>query len=391
MRTLHHLLTATTPGTQRSLISQHFGPGGGRKAYLQASLHADEPPGMLVLFHLRKALLALEQADQLIGEIVLVPMANPIGAAQRVLGATLGRFDLSAGENFNRHYADLSAAAYAILQPQLAMAQASLAALPDSGVLPNAPLPDVNQVRAALREACANLSVHSELQSLRRCLLGLAIDADFVLDLHCDQEAVMHVYASTPQWPHVEPFARALGAQVSLLATDSGDDPFDESCSMLWSRLNQCHVRAGGAENAWPLACVAVTIELRGQADVSHAYAQADAQALVLALHHAGFMRGPAPALPALLRAPSALAASLPVITPSGGVLVHSVALGQEVAEGELIAEVIDPISGAVQSLLSPCAGILFARESARFVQAGVRVAKVAGLHAKRSGNLLSD
>ena len=106
---------------------------------------------MLVQFHLRKALLALEKTDQLIGEIVLVPMANPIGAAQRVLGATLGRFDLSAGENFNRHYADLSADAYAILQPQLAMARGTLAALPGAGVLPNAPLPDVSQVRAAPR------------------------------------------------------------------------------------------------------------------------------------------------------------------------------------------------------------------------------------------------
>ena len=41
-------------GTQRTLTSFHFGTAGtGEKAYIQASLHADELPGMLVAHHLR--------------------------------------------------------------------------------------------------------------------------------------------------------------------------------------------------------------------------------------------------------------------------------------------------------------------------------------------------
>jgi len=375
MRTQTHLLTAASPGTQRTLISQHLGPdGSGRKAYIQASLHADEPPGMLVQFHLRRMLLALEEQGLLAAEIVLVPMANPIGTAQRVLGRTLGRFSLAAGENFNRHYADLSEACYALLAPILARGE----------------LPDLAQVRAALRAACANLSADSELGSLRRCLLGLAIDADFVLDLHCDSEAVMHLYAATPQWAQVEPLARALGAQVCLLATDSGDDPFDESCSLVWARLNEHHAKAGGQAQAWPLACVAVTVELRGEADVSHALAEADARAIVLALHHAGFIKGAPPELPALRREPRPLRGSMPIMTPSGGVLVHIAALGCDVQAGDLLAEVIDPLSGQVLPLLSPCDGFLYARESLRTVHAGMRVAKVAGMDALRGGKLLS-
>jgi hypothetical protein len=310
----------------------------------------------------------------LAGEIVLVPLANPIGVAQRVLGQTLGRFSLAEGDNFNRHYADLSTAVFDRLRPAI-----------DAGAAPG-----VAEVRAELRRACAELSAASEIDSLRRCLLGLAIDADIVLDLHCDSEAVLHLYAATPQWPQVEPLARATRAEVCLLATDSGDDPFDESCSMLWSRLNAHWREHTGKRDAWPLACVAVTLELRGEADVRHDLAQADASAIIAALHHAGFLHGAAPELPALRHPATPLAGSMPVRTPAGGVLVHLAPLGAHVVRGERIAEVIDVISGCVHPLDSPCDGVLYARVSGRTVQAGLSVAKVAGATAVRSGKLLS-
>lgn len=375
MQTRIHALTQATPGTQRNLISLHFGdPLSGGKAYLQASLHADEPPGMLVAYHLRKALAELETQGRLRGEIVLVPMANPIGVSQRLLGEHLGRFALSNGENFNRNYADLSARAFELLQPSLAANT----------------VPTVPDVRAALRQACTELPAATELESLRRCLLGLAVDADYVLDLHCDAEAVMHLYAATPQWSQVESLARALQAEVCLLATDSGDDPFDESCSMLWSRLNQRWKDVDPSSPGWPLACVAVTVELRGFADVGHALAQSDAAALIAALHHAGFIDGAPPALPNLLRPPRPLEGSIPVVAPRGGVLVHIATLGSEVRIGDCIAEVIDPLTHDVCPLTSPCDGVLYARASSRVIQAGTRIAKVAGTQAVRSGKLLS-
>lgn len=83
MDTQHHPLISPACGTSRSLSSWHFGvPGRGPKVYLQASLHADELPGMLVLQHLRQRLQAAEVAGQLQGEVVLVPLANPIGLDQ---------------------------------------------------------------------------------------------------------------------------------------------------------------------------------------------------------------------------------------------------------------------------------------------------------------------
>src|ERR1700742_1401105 len=92
-------------GTHRELVSFHFGPANsGQKIYIQSSLHADETPAMLTTVLLKRRLLELEKQGALNAEIVLVPVANPVGLGQYVLGQFLGRFDLGSGKNFNRHF-----------------------------------------------------------------------------------------------------------------------------------------------------------------------------------------------------------------------------------------------------------------------------------------------
>ena len=370
-----HRLTSSAPGTVRELHSLHFGPSGARpKATIQASLHADEVPALLVAHHLRSRLAELEDRGLLRGEVVLVPVANPIGLSQRLLQAHHGRFDLASGENFNRHYVDVV--------PRVCELVAShFGCDADANVV---------LVREALRRACDELPAETELQSLRRVLLGLAIDADVVLDLHCDNEAVLHLYSATHLWPEVEPLARLLGAEVSLLADVSGDDPFDEACSTVWPRLAAMLSQRLGQPVLLPDACIGVTVELRGEADVSHDLAAADAEALIEYLAGRGFVdRAPAP-LPALKRGPTPLAGSIPVVAPHGGVVVFLREPGAAVTRGEHIADLVDPLAGGVTRLESPVDGVLYARERQRFATAGTRIAKVAGRDPVRSGKLLS-
>jgi predicted deacylase len=97
MQIIRHPLLSPAPGTQRELVSLHYGQPGGQKAYIQASLHADELPGMLVAHHLRHQLNELDAAGQINGEIILVPMANPIGLSQFVMHGHQGRFELTTG------------------------------------------------------------------------------------------------------------------------------------------------------------------------------------------------------------------------------------------------------------------------------------------------------
>jgi predicted deacylase len=250
---------------------------------------------------------------------------------------------------------------------------------------------NVTLVRVALRGACDELPAETELQSLRRVLLGLAIDADVVLDLHCDNEAVLHLYTATELWPEVEPLARLLGAEVSLLADQSGDDPFDEACSTVWPRLAALLSQHLGQPVRLPAACVAVTVELRGETDVSHELAATDANALIEYLAVRGFIARTPASLPALKRGPTPLAGSIPLLVPHGGVVVWAREPGATVRRGEHIADLVDPLGGSVTRLESPADGVLYARESQRFATAGRRVAKIAGDEAVRSGRLLSD
>ena len=371
MKTLHHPLTQNTPGVSVELQSLHFGtPGRGPKAALQAALHADEVPGLLVAHHLRARLAELEAQGRIVGEVVLVPVANPIGLAQRLLGAVQGRFEMATGENFNRHYADLFDA---------------VARRVDGALGPDAAA-NVATIRRALREAAEALPARSALESLRRVLLGLAIDADIVLDLHCDSQAVLHLYTETSVWPKVEPLVRFLGARAALLAEVSGDHPFDEACSTIWPRL----AARFGAATPIPSACVAVTVELRGEADVSHEWAARDAQAIIDYLAWQGVISGGPTELPAAQCEATPLAGSIPVNAPHGGVLAYLREPGATVAAGERLADLIEPMTGSVTPLLSPVDGVLYARETRRFVPAGTGVLRVAGREALRTGNLLT-
>ena len=369
MQIIRHPLLSPAPGTQRELVSLHYGQTGGQKAYVQASLHGDELPGMLVAWHLRRQLDALEAAGQISGEIVLVPMANPIGISQFVLHAHLGRFELTTGENFNRHYPDQIAAVATAVESQLGSDAATNVAL----------------LRRALKAAVQAAPVDTELQSQRRTLLALSCDADIVLDLHCDAQALMHLYTETPCWPDCEPLARFLGSRLTLLAQDSGDNPFDEACSQVWWKWD----RHFGGRFPIPQACLSVTVELRGATDVTHELAAADAKHIVDFLRWRGLIGGDKPALPEAIGDARPLAGSMPIKSPVAGVLTFLKDVGAEVKTGEVLAHVIDPITAQVTELKSPVDGLLFARDFLRFANAGMRVAKVAGREALRTGKLL--
>jgi hypothetical protein len=137
-----------------------------------------------------------------------------------------------------------------------------------------------------------------------------------VLDLHCDGEALLHLYTTPQTWPgDGQLLARCIGAELALLAERSGGDPFDEACSMVWPQLAE---RLGPAKPL-PPACMAATIELRGEADVRHDLAAGDAQGIVNFLIQRGVVApegGVPPALPALKREATPLAGSIPVVAP---------------------------------------------------------------------------
>jgi predicted deacylase len=370
MRTDTLELLPPAPGLLARLTVHRFGsPGRGPKAVIQAALHADEVPALLVAHHLKPLLQAAEAEGRLRGEVLLLPAANPLGLGQQLLGQHHGRFHLADGLNFNRFVPDLTAAVASAIEGRLgADAQAN-----------------GRVVRQALAAAAAALQATEPAADLKRRLLQLAADADIVLDLHCDSEAVMHLYALTPQADIAAELGALLGAQAVLLATESGDSPFDEACSTPWLQLAQ-----RVAPRPLPLGCFATTVELRGQADTHHAQAAADAAALMAFLARRGVVEAPPVVLPPARCQPTPLAGSEPLAAPHAGVVVFHRAPGDRVLAGEHVADVVCPVSGQVTPVCSGTTGLLYARTATRWAAAGTRLAKVAGATATRSGKLLS-
>jgi predicted deacylase len=370
-------LPSPAPGTQRHILVRRYGePGVRPKAYLQASMHADELPGMLVAHHLSRLLEEAAADGRMIGEIVLVPVANPIGLAQRINGGLLGRHELDGGGNFNRNWPNLIEPLAERVGPQLG----------------RDPEENVRRTRAAMQEILAEQQPATELAALRLTLARLAFDSDIVLDLHCDSDALMHLYMVPELWPAGADLSAEMGSRATILSAPSGGDPFDEAWSGPWAAL-----KARFPGKPLPMGCFSATIEFRGQSDVEDHLAAHDAGAVFRFLQRRGVVAGDPPPLPEPQCDATPFAGVDVVKSPAAGVIAYKRRLGERVKAGDVIAELVDPMADdpaqARRPIVTRADGLLFTRRRTRFARAGEAIAKVAGPVPleHRKGRLLED
>lgn len=341
-------LPSMSPGGARHVVVHRFGKLGARpKVYLQAAVHANELPGAMALHHLMPRLLKAGAAGRLRGEVVVVPTVNPIGLAQLVGNNHLGRYDQLGRDNFNRNWPDLAPAVAARVGGKLGADAAA----------------NVAWVRDAALQVLREMQPQNELQALRTEVLKLSIDADVVLDLHCDLDALLHLFISRRDWPGAaEALAADLGAEATLW-----NDPYPQGSTFsaangaLWARLAERFPDA-----ALPQACLAATVEYRGQHDVNHALGAADAANLWRFLQRRGAVAGHPGPLPALKAQATPLAGMDRGYCPCSGILVYRVAKGERVRKGQVVCEVIDPADPRGPAARVPMRaggdGVLFAR-----------------------------
>lgn len=361
-------LPADALGQVHKIVAFRYG-GAGPKAYLQAGLHADEFPGMLALVRLRDLLDRAAAKGRITGQILIVPQANPLGLTQHPNGFLYGRSDTPSGENFNRNYPDLAA-----MLPPLSLG--------------TDPAANVATIRAAFATALAGLCPATALQALRHRLLTLAHDADLVLDLHADNQALPHLYTGTPLWPQAQDIAAAIDARAVLLAEVSGGNPFDEALSGPWWALARAY-----PGHPIPPACLAATLEMGSNDDVDADLADRQAQALFRLLAGRGFIRAEAlPDLPPPGCAASDLTAMAQVTSPATGLVLYHAALGAMLRRGDAVATICDPLGDQIR-VLAETDGLLFARHSQPYAWPGKVIAKIAGTQdlAWRRGLLLTD
>jgi hypothetical protein len=190
----------------------------------------------------------------------------------------------------------------------------------------------------------------------------------------------MHIYVGTSLWPSARDLSAWLGAEATLLADDSGVTPFDEACSRIWWTL-----AARFPDHPVPPACLAATVELRGQTDLSHALAAEDAGNIVRFLAGRGLVQGKTEPVepPALKHEATPLRAVEHVKAPAPGVVVYRKQPGDMISAGEVVAEVVNPLPSEsaerIHALRAAADGLLFARSADRFARPGRILAKIAG------------
>ena len=358
-------------GTARRLRVHRFGsPGTDPKVYVQASLHADETPAMLAAHHLLRRLREADARGEVLGEVVVVPVANPLGLSQRMLNLHVGRGDLGGGGNYNRGFPDLGAAVLARLDGRLG---------PDNRE-------NDGLVRAALREAAAELRPVTEVEAMRAALLRLAADAHIVLDLHCHFEGITYLYCNEAGWPGARDLSAQIGSRATLVG-DGGGGSFDEACDAPWRRIQEAY------PDRVEHGCLSVTIEYRGQADVSDELAAEDADNLLRFLQRRGALAGDPGPLPDPLCEGTPVDAVDHVRAPAPGVIVHKVSLGERVREGQVVAEIVAPddLDAPRAVLRARVDGVVFGRLFSRIARPGTAFLSIAGAEPDKVRDGLGD
>lgn len=371
-------LGSTSPGTERYLLAHHYGkPGARPKAYLQAAIHADEIPAMMAAHHLIRMLDEAEKRGEIKGEIIVVPVANPIGLAQNINGNHLGRSELRGGGNFNRNWPDMFEGLTEAVESRLS---------PDAAR-------NVAVIREAMGRKLAGMRGESEFPRMRIELYKLAYDADIILDMHCDDEAMMHIYLTNDFWPNGADLAAETGSHAVFLATDSGGQSFEEQIYLAFHKL-RVHF---GERFPIPIAVLTSTIEFRGQFDVFDDVGSRDGRALFRFMQRRQIIAGDPGTLPQLLCEATPLDGADYMRAPKAGILSYHVKIGDMVHKGDLVAEIIDPLAEdqerARTPMLAVTDGIVISRCSKKLVAPGEGITMIAGKEPlpHRKGALLSD
>ncbi len=369
-------LLGDTPGRSTELNYFRVGPEQAeKKVYLQAALHCDEQPGILILHHLLKLLREADERGELAARFVLFPMVNPLGMGDIEFDKLQGRYSRASGVNHNRDWPSLYEAVAEDVKPRLG---------DDADE-------NVRLVRQAVRDWVEQMPRSSALDQWRYHVIGEACDADYVFDLHCDDDSLLHIFSVPQLADNMQQLADWTGAAATLMAEDSGGNAFDEVWPTVWLRL-----AADCPDKPIPLSVVSCTLEYRGQIDTFDSLNLPDAQKLYGYFQEQGLIGGPPVGGKGKAPAASDLRATEFMTSPGTGLLAFRVELGERVEKGEPVADLLrlDGDGAFTERVPVPAgtSGVVISRQIFKFVWPNHNICKIVGEEILDRGDyLLSD
>ncbi|MFN6569369.1 succinylglutamate desuccinylase/aspartoacylase family protein [Dendronalium sp. ChiSLP03b] len=207
----------------------------GKKVYIQSNLHGAEIAGNAVINQLIEFLLTLNDTD-LIGEIWLVPVCNPIGTNERAQHFSPGRYCVYEAKDWNRIFWDYEKEADDLVAFTKSQLHINL-----EDVRQNY-LTIIQEQFAKLLEKINSPSSVSYTEFFRYQLQSLSLDADYLIDLHSsNNQGLDFLYYCRNR----EDSAKYFLLDFGILLDKYDGDAFDEAFIKPWLALEASFQQLG--------------------------------------------------------------------------------------------------------------------------------------------------
>lgn len=308
--------------------------------YIQASLHGSEVQGNMLIYQLMNY---FHQYPPL-GDIILVPMANPYGSNFKIGEYTLGRFDPGTGFNWNRSFWDATCRDE---ESRKDLYQLNLQEFVQKN-LNHDESAIKKQFKKILKDHLQKKLNNSHVpgsgldfsQKMALVLHSIASEADIILDFHTGPYSTEYLYV--PDYCLTS--AKFLNFPHTLLVAPSFDGAFDEANFMSWYKLQQSFHQQGRTNLPEGFGVDSITVELGSQERIDSQRAQTQLSNLLNYLAHKKVIEQP----PSSFRPTSIKQYSCALknyqgqYAPQGGLIEMKVKPGDQFKKGDVLAHLLN-------------------------------------------------
>jgi uncharacterized protein len=210
-------------------VYKFVGQQSGKKAYIQANLHGAEIVGNAVIHQLIEWLTTLDES-QILGEIWLVPVCNPLGVNQRSHFFSTGRFNSYDGKNWNRIFWDYEKQVEDLTEFAKSQLQEDPQTIRDNY------LTKIKQAWTQELEKLQKSSSAPISQQYRYQLQSLCLDANYVIDIHSSSnQGIDFTFCFKERITS----AKYLLLDYGILMDEYDGDAFDEAFLKPWLALEK--------------------------------------------------------------------------------------------------------------------------------------------------------